>query len=73
MKQSAKVEAHATSQQPVNPSATCQYVADMALELRVLCKQSDLSHLAYLLEIVFIEANGHLATIKALEKASPND
>jgi hypothetical protein len=35
----------------------CQYVADMALELRSLCKEHDAKYLAYLLEIVFIEAN----------------
>ena len=33
------------------------YVAGMALELRTLCKNNDLSYLAYLLEIVFIEAS----------------
>ena len=34
-----------------------QYVADMSLELRSLCKAQDMNYLAYLLEIVFLEAN----------------
>jgi hypothetical protein len=41
-------------------SEVCQYVADMALELRTLCKQNDAKYLSYLLEIVFIEANEEL-------------
>lgn len=45
-----------TDDQP-DQAEICQYVADMALELRSLCKQNNADYLAYLLEIVFIEAS----------------
>ncbi len=73
MKQSPTFDVDATSQQPVNASDACQYVADMALELRGLCKQNDLGYLAYLLEIVFIEANGQLARMMTPQTPSADD
>lgn len=43
-------------------SEVCQYVADMALELRGICKNNNENYLAYLLEIVFIEANSQASS-----------
>lgn len=56
----------------VNPIDMCEYVAEMSLELRNMCKQSGQPYLAYLLEIVFAEATdiGTKARIKAQSQAS---
>lgn len=45
----------------------------MALELRGLCKQNDMGYLAYLLEIVFIEANRQLAKLMTPQTPSADD
>jgi hypothetical protein len=69
MHNQAVEEAHfmtAKSERAAQPDPTSQetvvsqYVADMSLELRSLCKARNLNYLAYLLEIVFIEANEHV-------------
>ena len=46
------------------------YVADMALELRSMCKQNDLGYLAYLMEIVFIEATEQSTRINSAKLPS---
>ena len=56
--------------QKINPIEICEYVAEMSLELRNMCKQSGVPYLAYLLEIVFTEATdiGTRERIKAQSK-----
>ena len=69
----ARAGADATPQQAASPAETCDYVADLALELRALCKQNNLNHLAYLFEIVFIEASDEALRLKAPARASTDE
>ena len=69
----ARAGADATPQQAASPAETCYYVADLALELRALCKQSNLNHLAYLFEIVFIEASDEALRLKTPARASTDE
>ncbi len=60
------------SEKPVSEEAeVSQYVADMSLELRSLCKSQNLNYLAYLLEIVFIEANEQTNRLGGVKAAPP--
>ncbi len=43
--------------QTFNGVEVTDYVAELAMELRNICKDSNQAYLAYLLEIVFIEAS----------------
>ena len=61
------------SEKPVSEEAeVSQYVADMSLELRSLCKSQNLNYLAYLLEIVFIEANEQTNRLGGVKAAPPS-
>ena len=53
----AKSERAANDEPCSNEAEVSQYVADMSLELRSLCKARNMNYLAYLLEIVFLEAS----------------
>ena len=59
------------SEKPVEEAEVSQYVADMSLELRSLCKSQNLNYLAYLLEIVFIEANEQTNRLGGVKAAPP--
>ena len=69
----ARAGADTTPQQAASPAETCNYVADLALEMRALCKHNDLNHLAYLFEIVFIEASEEALKLKAPAQASTDE
>lgn len=69
----ARAGADTTPQQAASPAETCNYVADLALEMRALCKHYDLNHLAYLFEIVFIEASEEALKLKAPAQASTDE
>lgn len=64
-------------EQPVTPPLerldVCQYVADMALELRSLCQEYDVKYLAYLLEILFIEANEEVNRQRMAQRPSVDE
>jgi hypothetical protein len=51
----------------------CNYVADMALELRSMCKHNDLGYLSYLMEIVFIEATEQSTRINSARQPSTDE
>jgi hypothetical protein len=48
---------HSALANPENERQTAIYVTEMALELRDLARQSNLRFIAYLLEMVFVEAH----------------
>ncbi len=60
----ARAGANATTQPAANPAEICEYLAELALEMRTLCKQHHLSHLAYLMEIVYVEATEQAISLK---------
>jgi len=55
---------------PVSRAEVCNYVANMALELRSMCKQSDLGYLSYLMDIGFIEATEQSTRLNSARQTS---
>ena len=69
MKSRARFSPEAADNGEVSRAEVCNYMADMVLELRSMCKQNDLGYLSYLMEIVFIEATEQATRINAAERS----
>jgi len=70
MKSRARFPPEAADNGEVSRAEVCNYMADMALELRSMCKQSDLGYLSYLMEIVFIEATEQSTRLNSARQTS---
>jgi hypothetical protein len=72
-KKTAQKEVMQGKSTSIHGSDVCDYVAEMSLELRDLCKDTGQPYLAYLLEIVFSEASDASARVRMKQSQSSQE